>query len=200
MSDESPTLEQPVPQAIGPSTPPDTKLQIQTSRRETASRMVTAGATQTDINIEGLISNVNDREADLFSIGLPGEDRAAIITRIQEDEFSQHTSRVIVSNAISARLSLESEQRTKANQAQDFSTEGIDNDLAEVKHAFEVAMSPLIAAEQRKWNCDAATAKANVATDIAARGQARVMPVFDRIFKRFAAKYPEAVAAAEAGQ
>lgn len=97
-------------------------------------------------------------------------------------------------------MSLENEERVKRDMAVTFATETFDNDVVELKQAFETAMSTEINRVSKKWDINRIAAKDLVDQDVAVRGQNVVLPIYHRIYSRFAAKYPAEIGRAEAGE
>lgn len=197
MSDEDPTL----PRLISPSTDEVTALQIKKSRVATASRMATLGAPQVNQNLETLANLVNDSDAALMqTYGRKGESLQDIQARIDSDDHATDRERQFSNASRSSRLSYETELNAKRNMATDFETENYTNEVEELKHSFETAMATEINRVSKKWDINRMAAKDLVDQDVAVRGQAVVLPIYHRIYSRFAAKYPDEIGRAEAGE
>lgn len=190
-----------LPQLIGPNTSDELKIQIKDARvaRENRSRLLGGAAVEVNATIDRLTDATNDADAALVQIQRPGETFEDTFARIDGDNFATDRERSLVNASRSSRLSLESEQRAKDNMAVEFATETFDNDVLELKQAFETAMRTEIFRVSRKEDIDKMAAKTLVDQDVAIRGQAVVLPIYHRIYSRFAAKYPDQIQRAEAG-
>lgn len=144
---------------------------------------------------------MNDSDAALLqTYGRKGETLQDIQARIDSDTRATDQERQFSNASRSARLSYETELNTKRNMAADFDTETFDNEVEELKHSFETAMETEINRVARQWKIPRIAAKDLVDQDIAVRGQATVLPIYHKIYSRFMARYPQQMAAAEAGE
>lgn len=167
-------------------------LKIPETRQQAASRMFTAGAQQTDINIEDLTNQVNDANANLLALGRPSEDLPEIASRIDAGPYAPPLHKQRLEAARQAQTSYDYEQRAKAVQADDWQANIVKADQATMLQAYKTDMTSAVRRTMREHGVDKPTAMGIVAQQIEATSAAAVLPQFARIEQRIRAKYPTA--------